>query len=94
MTLSLTLFVVLVVLNIADIGTTAYVLTHGGQEANPVMKWIIDKIGIIPGLLGVKAPLLAVCYFFITQEVILLTLCAIYAGVVFWNVQQVIKARG
>ena len=91
--LSTTLFIVLVVLNLADIGTTAYVLTHGGHESNPVMKWIIDAIGIIPGLFGVKIPILAVCYFFITQEVILLILCAIYAGVVFWNVQQVIKVR-
>lgn len=47
-------FFSLVCLNIFDLYSTNILLDLGAYEANPVAKWIIDKSGVIPGLLIYK----------------------------------------
>lgn len=50
----------IVVLQAADIYTTYVVLRSGrGREANPIVDYVIKKLGLVPGLLAVKVPLLA-----------------------------------
>lgn len=38
------------VANLADAGTTIYILKHGGQEWAPPMRWLIGRIGIHPAM--------------------------------------------
>jgi len=37
--------VAIVLLGLADVVTTALVLDRGGKEANPLMRWLMDKLG-------------------------------------------------
>ena len=44
----------LVGLNIFDVFSTLVVLKHGGLEANPIMLWLMNKIGELPAMLSMK----------------------------------------
>lgn len=59
-TQSIWLFVLLVSLQIADAWLTVRILAErAGRELNPVMRWIFDRLGVIPGLATAKLLLLA-----------------------------------
>jgi len=49
------LFTILIILQIADIYTTKRIIADKkGIELNPIMKVIINKFGLLPGLIGIK----------------------------------------
>jgi len=49
-----------IITNLADVYTTVKALATGkAKEANPLMAWLIDKIGIAPTMLVIKAGLVA-----------------------------------
>ena len=54
------LFILLCALNLADIYTTHRILGRGGSELNPLMAKLFARVGVLPGLLLVKVPLVTV----------------------------------
>ena len=50
MTIVTATFIAFVVAQIADAVTTILGLDNGAREANPVMKWLMGKIGTAPAL--------------------------------------------
>lgn len=48
------LLAIFVLLQAADGWTTYSVLSRGGTELNPLLRWVIKKIGIAPGLIATK----------------------------------------
>lgn len=87
MTINEAFFLLLIVLNILDIHTTIKILDNGGKELNPVMAWLIDKLGIEPALVASKALFLApVGYYLPSLPVWLMAaLIAVYVYVVSNN---------
>lgn len=86
----LALFVVLVVLNLADLVTTRMVLDRGGAEGNPIMAPIIDNQPLVVGL---KALCLAAVGVLIARSrrsprmlAVVAAVDAWYVFVVGWNV--------
>lgn len=95
------LFIALAILQIPDTYTT-YVIVHrqGGRERNPVMRWLIRQLGVLPGLIAGKAlavslagyalyagvPLLPYWGFFVVLG-LLAALIGLYAWVVYNNYQ-------
>ena len=49
------LYVWLAVLQLFDAWITHQGLSRGGRELNPLMRWAIQKAGVLPGLLIPKA---------------------------------------
>lgn len=37
-------------LQVADVTLTTLILRRGGRELNPAMRWLMDKLGTVPGL--------------------------------------------
>lgn len=61
--MNMALFVVLAVLQCVDIYTTYTVIVkQKGRELNPIMDYIMGKLGILRGLIVAKSVLLAVIY--------------------------------
>lgn len=88
---TLYLFILLAVLQIADVGSTAYAIKRGiGHEANPVMVWLIDQLGLVIGLLLPKIVMLLLLYFYaltypLFAAYVLGAMSVLYAVVVFKN---------
>lgn len=90
------LFILLFALQVADVASTAYVIRRGiGHEANPVMGWLISRLGLTLGLLLPKLAMLVLIYLYVLPVAyavpILSALIALYAWIVFKNV-RVIRA--
>ena len=81
----------LALLQVGDVYTTHLVLSKGGTEQNPAMRWVLDRFGF-GGLVLVKVVMLAVIIYAVLDNQMplwfLLGLCAMYAGVVVWNWRQ------
>ena len=56
------LFLFVVGLNIVDIVTTYTILKNGGKEVNPIIKKIIDALGVVWGLVIVKGCVLILLF--------------------------------
>ena len=52
--INLILLLIFVILQILDIYTTRKILLSGGRELNPVMNFIMLKLGVDPGLILAK----------------------------------------
>lgn len=84
---------IFVIVNILDCVTTVRALQAGGTEANPVMKKVMDLIGVIPALVIMKIIALGVvaaAYVFVPpvrawMPVIIGLFSLAYAAVVFNN---------
>lgn len=79
------LFVLIVVLQAADAYLTWRILGTGGRELNPVMRLLMDRIGIMPGLLVAKVVLSATIDIFLYDQPPLLVLIAVLYGCVIVN---------
>jgi hypothetical protein len=55
MQVSYVLFVVFLMLIAADGWTTYRILRSGGRELNPVIKWLVERIGLLPALIVTRA---------------------------------------
>jgi flagellar biosynthesis component FlhA len=56
------LFLFVVGLNIADIVTTYTILKNGGKEVNPIIKKIMNALGVVWGLILVKSCVLTLLF--------------------------------
>ena len=89
------LIIVLLVLQGLDIYTTYKVISSGkGYEANPVMAWVIGKLGLLKGLITAKLTIFIPCLFgfwliHLTAPITLLlmlgVLILIYSWIVYHN---------
>ena len=80
-----------ILLQIADSLTTVHILKQGGREANPVLAWLFDKVGMIPSLVVMK--LLAIgAVTWAWDEWLTFGLTVAYMGVVGWNSYQIYKS--
>ena len=84
------LFAALVVLNLADVITTALVLAAGGVETNPLIQPIVDDIAVVAllkaAVLGVVGMLLVRCRDSRVVDIALVLTTGWYLAVVGWNV--------
>ena len=84
------LLLALVILNVLDIYTTIRILRHGGSEVNPIMSWLMDKLGVMPALIVPKTLLLLAVWFYlaIMPTIVLAGLCCLYAAVILHNYKE------
>lgn len=93
--LFIVLFVLVVALQAADGLLTWRVLRAGGRELNPAVRVLIDRFGIIPGLVLAKLVVVVVVGLFLRDQLlILLAIAALYAWVVRHNWQQLQRTAG
>jgi len=85
------LFFALVGLNVLDVYTTMQILKQGGRELNPLMAWLMGKIGPLPAMLALKVPLLVAMGLMLTDVPpwMLLALLALYVFVVANNLRVI-----
>lgn len=78
-----------------DVATTLYVLGRGGRELNPLLAWLIARLGPRTALLGTKAIALALLAFYAAEGAPLLraALVGAYALLLLWNARAVLRAR-
>lgn len=97
-TITIILFFVFAAMQIADVLTTIRALDGGCVEANKIVRWAMDKIGVIPALAVVKVLAVGVMGVAVILSPILtgyalIVLCALYAWVIINNIQA-IRATG
>ena len=84
--MSYILFVVFVLLQLADIWTTHQCLYRGiGHEANPIMAFVFKYIGVLPGLILTKIVVIGVFSLVISVPLIVLVVDLGYLFVVYNN---------
>lgn len=92
---TMVLLVLLVVLQLADFWTTYHLLARAGRELNPVVRWAINRFGLVPGLALAKGlVILALVVGALTGQLpvwSLLALCSLYLVVVVRNFGQLFK---
>jgi hypothetical protein len=83
----ITLTVILVALQILDYVSTIKALESGkGVEANPLVKWFMDKMGVRQGLAVLKGVGIAVAfYLYSIQSVIGLAVLLVFYGYIVIN---------
>lgn len=84
-----------ILLQAADIVTTYYALTHGGWERNKFVAKIMDKLGVLPGLLVTKLPITGAVIWFWQGIGSMWQWFAfgVSLAIVVWNLNQIRKAR-
>ncbi|MEJ2803141.1 DUF5658 family protein [Comamonadaceae bacterium PP-2] len=95
------LYILLCVLNLADIYTTYRILGRGGSELNPIMAKLFARVGVLTGLLLVKTPLVAGLGLLVFLRdlqglywlLLLAAACAVYVYVVWNNLREMRKQR-
>lgn len=87
------LFIILLVMQVLDIYTTWYILTKkSGTELNPILAKAFKYFGILLTLFIVKSLALALVYYFlISQPIILASLCAFYLLILIHNFKEMRK---
>lgn len=86
-------------MQIAD-GVTTYIgIKRGAYEQNPAVAWLMDRLGLVPGLaiakgLAVIAAWLIVKHTTTAGAYILGVLCAGYAILLMNNVRMIARLRG
>jgi hypothetical protein len=90
MTIYWLLMALLVALNVADYLTTKKGLRLGAREANPAMRWVIDKAGV-EGLAVLKLAFIALLIYHSIPTKVLIILIVLYGAVVGNNLYQIRK---
>lgn len=86
----LSLLFLLTALQVADAFLTVKILKGGGQELNPVMRWVMGKLGVVGAMAAVKTPFVLLVAA-VWNENLTFWVCVLYIGVVGWNTYQVLK---
>lgn len=90
------LITLLAVVIVLDIVTTAYAMTKWPgrvREMNPVARWFIDHIGLVPGLVLLKTFwILLVAYFYVMMPNWLVGMALAMHALAVWNNWQVIRS--
>lgn len=85
------LIYIFIALQVLDAVSTVIALDGGGHEVNPILKKIMDKIGVIPALVLVKGA--AIAFFWYYQELLpdplVLLLCLGYIWILYNNIQVI-----
>ncbi len=68
-----------------DFLTTLFVLAHGGEEANPVVRSLMPWTGVVTAILLSKAGLILVTWRIARRGWILYVGNGLYAAIVSWN---------
>ena len=84
------------VMQIAD-GVTTYIALKmpGIKEGNPAMRWVFERIGILPAIVIIKTFYIVMMYFGARQmgaDMVMLAAIA-YVAVVIWNIGKIRKHR-
>jgi len=82
------LILLLISLNVADVLLTLRIIKQGGRELNPLLAWLMTRIGLKPALIGSKTILLAIAAVVLRSPAVLTLLCLAYAAVVWHNWRQ------
>jgi hypothetical protein len=88
-------FCVLMCLLAVDTVLTKKILSFGGRELNPLVRWFMERFGIVGGLVLVKVPTVAAALFLLIfgYVQVLGVLCGIFGGlygvVALWNLRVV-----
>lgn len=79
----------------ADAFMTRWVLSHGGSEANPFLRWLFAEVGVDEGLIMMKALaiVLLVSAYAVAGPVYALVFVALYVGLFFWNLRTIMRVR-
>lgn len=87
------LFIYLIVLQLLDGYTTIKILSSGGTELNPLIRKLIDSIGIAKGIILVKILAVVLGYLLLTmgQTSPLIFLAILYSLVVANNLYNLYK---
>ena len=88
----LTLLIILAVTQILDYVTTSKILAKpGGNEQNPIMAKLFDKIGVLPTFLIKGISVIVVGYFLGTHNLdLLLGLDLVYSIIIAWNLRSLV----
>ena len=86
------LLFIFILLQIADSLTTVHILKNDGREANPLLAWLFDKVGMISSLIAMKLITIGVVAW-AWNLWITAALCVFYMGVVSWNSYQIWKTK-
>jgi hypothetical protein len=84
----MTLFILILVLQVADVYLTCRILGSGGRELNPVMRFLMDRMGVMAGLVVAKVSLSTMIGLYLGEQPALLVLIAVVYGCVVvsnWN---------
>ena len=84
------LFATLAVLFIADIWLTNKIISRGGGELNPLMKWSIDKFGAWWPIPKCSVTLFGLIIFALYNILLIgmIFSCLLYACIVAWNIKE------
>lgn len=82
------LYVWLAVLQIFDAWLTHQILLRGGRELNPLMRWAIQKAGVLPGLLVPKALVMGALLYAQPPVWLMGALVALHMAVCGYNLSQ------
>ena len=79
----------------ADAVLTALILNRGGRELNPLIRWAMDRLGVIPALAASKVVICTSIYAVLPWMPIwvMLLLCLWYVGICGWNAAHYLKSR-
>lgn len=88
--------VAFLLLQAADVATTTYGIRNGLKEANPIMRFLITKLGLYVGQLAIRLPIIAmVSYFALTgglEEWAMIALVIPFAALLANNLYWLWKA--
>lgn len=97
MTTSNLCLILFLLLQAADAATTTHGIRNGLKEANPVMRFLIGKIGLYVGQAVIRLPIIAmVSYFALTgglEEWAMIALVVPFAALLVNNMYWLWKAR-
>ena len=83
-----------VALNVIDvISTYLAIKQYGGREANPIVKWLMDRLGLIGGILAIKVAALSPLFLIPFPDWLLGVLIGWYSFVAVNNVSYIIQKR-
>lgn len=84
-------------LQAADAATTTYGIRNGLKEANPIMRFLIAKLGLYVGQLAIRLPIIAmVSYFALTgglEDWAMILLVIPFAALLVNNLYWLRRAR-
>lgn len=83
----------LIALQVADLVTTVLALRGKAVKSNPIVKKVMDLIGVVPALLLLKGIVIALFIYYqdSLQVEIVWILCLVYVAVVINNIQVIRK---
>lgn len=84
-------FYLLIVLQVADVITTIIALDGPAHEANPLLSWLMDRLGVVPTLVMVKGTAISFFWYYQDQLPVALMwgLCAFYLWIVYGNIRTI-----